>query len=121
MSFLAPHQLGWLSRRPARRCSLSEMILSLSSPGPAPGWSGRSSDCEVHLDGNLFFWVAGVAGAGLAFLLNQAITMAGRRRRRREDLQESPLGDLLWLGRVISVRLRSSSPTAGPVPVVTSH
>ena len=94
--------LGWLDRRlPPRRCSLSEILLKLGSgPHRPTEWAGRSSDCEIHLDGNMFFWVAAVAGAGLAFLLNQAITMAGRRRRRRAAPPESaPVGDLLWLGR----------------------
>ena len=88
-----------MRRRGPRSCSLSEIFLRLGSSSPG---QGRSSSCEIHLDGNLFFWAAAAAGAGLAFLLNQAITMAGRRRRRRREeapLESSLLGDLFWLGR----------------------
>ena len=88
-------------RRP--RCGLADTISQLVSGGRvAAGAGGRSSsDCEIHIDGNLFFWVAGVAGAGLAFLTFQAITMAGRRRRRDtgEVGADTRLADLLWLGR----------------------
>ena len=93
---VAPHP-----RRP--RCGLAETVSQLvSGGGVAAGAGGRSSsDCEIHIDGNLFFWVAGVAGAGLAFLTFQAITMAGRRRRRDtgEVGADTRLADLLWLGR----------------------
>ena len=52
--------LAWLNRRrPRESCSLSEIFLSLGSASPG---QGRSSDCEIHLDGNLFFWVAGRLG-----------------------------------------------------------
>ena len=96
------NNLGWLDSRLARRkCSLSEIFLKLGSPSPSKtAWTGRSGDCEIHLDGNLFFWAPAAAGAGLAFLLNQAITMAGRRGRRRgAPLESFHVGDLLWLGR----------------------
>ena len=97
---VAPHP-----RRP--RCGLAETISQLVCGGVAAGAGGRSSsDCEIHIDGNLFFWVAGVAGAGLAFLTFQAITMAGRRRRRDtgEVGADTRLADLLWLGRTPNCR-----------------
>ena len=58
-------------------------------------------DCEIHIDGNMFFWIAGIAGAGLAFLTYQAITMAGRRKKREDQDQFSDfqkLSDMIWLG-----------------------
>ena len=49
---------AWLQRRPQApgSCSLAEILLSLGSASPS---QGRASNCEIHLDGNLFFWVAG--------------------------------------------------------------
>ena len=87
-----------LSMRPRPRCSVSELI-----SGSVTGRS--SSECEIHIDGNMFFWVAGVAGAGLAFLTYQAITM-GRRRRRDTGhwpAQGDQVADILWLGRALTL------------------
>ena len=85
-------------------CSFSEIINRMISPSSSRNSyvSGRSmDDCEIHIDGNMFFWIAGVAGAGLAFLTYQAITMAGRRKKREDQDQFSDfqkLSDMIWLG-----------------------
>ena len=93
-----------LRMRARPRCTLSDLVSMVTGSAPAHSdVTGRSSsECEIHIDGNMFFWIAGVAGAGLAFLTFQAITMAGRRRRR--DAEYEPGGgervaDMLWLGR----------------------
>ena len=95
--------LQLLRMRPRPRCSLSELVTRVTGTASGPGMvTGRgSSECEIHIDGNMFFWIAGLAGAGLAFLTYQAITMG---RRRRRDTGHSPawggrIADMLWLGR----------------------
>ena len=45
-----------------------------------------SQDCgRIWFDADFWFGAAAVAGIGLAFLLNQAITMAGRRKRNTRN------------------------------------
>ena len=88
------------------KCTIGDIITKLISPSNNYDYHstgvGRSrNECEIHIDGNMFFWIAGVAGAGLAFLTFQAITMAGRRRRREVDEYElfgNQIRDILWLG-----------------------
>ena len=99
--------LQLLRMRPRPRCSLSELVSMVTGTVSNPGMvTGRgSSECEIHIDGNMFFWVAGVAGAGLAFLTYQAITM-GRRRRRDTGhwpAQGDQVADMLWLGRALTL------------------
>ena len=93
-----------LRMRPLRpRCSLTDLVSMVTGTSDVTGRS--SSECEIHIDGNMFFWIAGVAGAGLAFLTYQAITMM-RRRRKRRDTNLSPVqqfADMLWLGRNIDM------------------
>ena len=92
--------LQLLRMRPRPRCSMSELVSMVTGTASNPGMvTGRgSSECEIHIDGNMFFWIAGLAGAGLAFLTYQAITM-GRRRRRDTDSGHGWIADMLWLGR----------------------
>ena len=90
-----------LRLRPRPRCSLSELVSMVTGAASDPVTGRGSSECEIHIDGNMFFWIAGLAGAGLAFLTFQAITMG---RRRRRDTGHSPawggrIADMLWLGR----------------------
>ena len=40
---------------------------------------------DIWLEGDLVLGVTAIAGAAMAFILNQAITMRGRRRKRREE------------------------------------
>ena len=89
-----------LRMRPRPRCSLSELVSMVTGTVSNPGMvTGRgSSECEIHIDGNMFFWIAGLAGAGLAFLTYQAITM-GRRRRRDTGSGHGWIADMIWLGR----------------------
>ena len=89
---------------PRPRCTISELVSMVTGSAPTHSdVTGRSSsECEIHIDGNMFFWIAGVAGAGLAFLTYQAITMS--RRRRRDTADHWPGGgervaDMIWLGR----------------------
>ena len=93
-------QLLRMLPRPRPRCSLSDLVSMVTGSSDVTGRS--SSECEIHIDGNMFFWIAGVAGAGLAFLTYQAITMMRRRRKRRDADINSPVqrfADMLWLGR----------------------
>ena len=63
--------LQFLLSRARPRCSLSDIIDRLVSPGYSD--HGRGMDeCEIHIDGNMFFWVAGAVGAGLAWITYQA-------------------------------------------------
>ena len=97
-----------LKARIKPRCTVGDFLTHLISPSNNYDYHtvgvGRSrSECEIHIDGNMFFWIAGVAGAGLAFLTFQAITMAGRRRRREVDESEmfgNQIRDILWLGMI---------------------
>ena len=88
----------------SRRCSLLEAIDVWLSPS---SFSGRSRDnCEIHIDGNMFFWIAAAAGAGLAFLTFQAITMRGRKRRNAPQSQLSfrqQIEDVIHLGDTLSL------------------
>ena len=87
----------------SRRCSLLEAIDVWLHPS---SFSGRSRDnCEIHIDGNMFFWIAAAAGAGLAFLTFQAITMRGRKRRNAPQEQLSvrqQIEDIIHLGDALS-------------------
>ena len=48
------------------------------------------ADCgQVWIDGDFWFCVLAAAGLAGAFLLNQAITMAGKKRRRRKRSQST--------------------------------
>ena len=79
---------------------------SSSSYGSYGGGYGLDPGSCFSLDicPDLILAAVAAAAAVAAFLIYQAITMAGKRRRRRsEDLPlESSVGDLLWLGRIIS-------------------
>lgn len=57
------------------------------------------SDCgDIWIDGDFLLGVTAAAGLAMAFVLNQAITMAGRRRRRRRKKRDAPgsVGGNLW-------------------------
>ena len=95
----------FLRARIKPKCTVGDLITKLISPSNNYNIGvGRSrNECEIHIDGNMFFWIAGVAGAGLAFLTFQAITMQGRRRRREVDESElfgNQIRDILWLGMI---------------------
>ena len=86
------------------QCSLADFIDFLLKPRPQYG-VGRGMECEIHIDGDFLFGAFGALGAGLAFLTYQAITMAGRRRRKRrvkikqnENILYDELADLLRIG-----------------------
>ena len=52
---------------------------------------GRSTNAncgKVWIDGDFWFCVLAAAGAAGAFFLNQAITMAGRKKRRKRHVQK---------------------------------
>ena len=51
--------------------------------------SVKPSCGKIWIDGDFWFCVLAAAGVAGAFLLNQAITMAGRKKRRKRYLQQS--------------------------------
>ena len=51
--------------------------------------SVKPSCGKVWIDGDFWFCVLAAAGVAGAFFLNQAITMAGRKKRRKRFLQQS--------------------------------
>ena len=59
---------------------------------------GRSTNAncgKVWIDGDFWFCVLAAAGAAGAFFLNQAITMAGRKKRRKRNVQNNTNNFLL--------------------------
>ena len=49
-----------------------------------------SANCgEIWIDGDFWFSILAAAGLAAAYLLNQAITMAGRKRRRKRRIIRS--------------------------------
>ena len=72
------------------------------------GKSSVSPSCgDIWIDGDFLLGALSIAALGAVFLINQAITMAGKRRKRRRkrrdgDLalrQSSMLKDLLFRGK----------------------
>ena len=51
--------------------------------------SVKPSCGKIWIDGDFWFCVLAAAGVAGAFLLNQAITMAGRKKRRKRYLHPS--------------------------------
>jgi hypothetical protein len=86
------------------KCSFAEIIDLLLKPRSSQG-VGRGMECEIHIDGDFLFMAFGALGAALAFLTYQAITMAGRKRRKRkaelkqnENFLLAELEDFVHLG-----------------------
>ena len=53
---------------------------------------GASPNCgDIWIDGDLVIGLAGAALFAFAFLLNNAITMAGRKRKRRKRNANTPI------------------------------
>ena len=50
--------------------------------------SVKSNCGQVWIDGDLWFCVLAAAGLAAAFLLNQEITMAGRKKRRKRRVAQ---------------------------------
>ena len=95
--------LQFLMSRVRPRCSLSDIIDKFVSPGQYNDYGRGMDECEIHIDGNMFFWVAGAVGAGLAFITYQAILTKGRRRRRDTTDQSVSINyvqDLIMIGTV---------------------
>lgn len=66
------------------------MIKSLSLPIRERHERSVKSNCgQIWIDADLWFCVLAAAGVAGAFLLNQAITMAGRKKRRKRYLKST--------------------------------
>ena len=66
------------------------MVTSLSFPTIERHKRSVKPSCgKIWIDGDLWFCVLAAAGVAGAFLLNQAITMAGRKKRRKRFLPQS--------------------------------
>ena len=51
--------------------------------------SVKSNCGQIWIDADFWFCVLAAAGVAGAFLLNQAITMAGRKKRRKREVAQS--------------------------------
>ena len=73
------------------------MIKTFSLPVRERHERSVKSNCgQIWIDADLWFCVLAAVGVAGAFLLNQAITMAGRKKRRKRYIKSSQKNELFY-------------------------